>query len=130
LIEVRHDHLRIRNLTGYKTRLPPLIRKLWINRLKIVINLPITLGNQIQYLALHFPIFILDFSLVWRNVVLDYFGEGLLIALEFYDTNDILQAADHLFVLSLLSEIGCVFFQRIWCHKYPLGGHMNGFEQV
>ena len=101
LVEVRHDQLRTRNLTADVIRLQTRVYKLRIHRLEISINLKINLGHHIQHFALHFSELFLDIALIWRAVVLDYFGESILITLEFDHAKDILQACYHLFVLFL-----------------------------
>lgn len=95
LIEVRHDQLCTRNLTGDVIRLVTSIGELLIHRLEIGINLLIDLGHQMQHLTLHLPELFLDVPLVWRAIILYYFGEGVLVTLEFYYAYDALQAAEH-----------------------------------
>jgi hypothetical protein len=110
LIEVSHEHLSTRNLTGDVIRLLSCIGKLRIHRFKIGINLLIDLSNQIHNLALHLSELFLDVPLEWWGIVLDYFGESFLVALEFYNANDILQTANNLVMLFLLGIIGRKFF--------------------
>ena len=110
LIEVSDDHLRTRNLTGDVIRLLSSICKLRIHRFKIGINLLIDLGDQIQHLTLHLSELFIDVPLEWRGIVLDYFGESFLVALEFYHAYDILQTADNLVMLFLLRIICPKFF--------------------
>jgi len=110
LIQVSHDHLRTRNLTGDVIRLLSSIGKLRIHRFKIGINLLIDLSDQIQHLTLHLSELFLNVPLEWRGIVLDYFGESFLVALEFYNANNILQTADNLVMLFLLRIIGRKFF--------------------
>jgi hypothetical protein len=130
LIELRHDQLRTWNLTGDVVRLLPGIGKLLTHRLEVGINLQTNLFDQIRNMALYFSVLWLDVLLVCWGIVLDYFGESFLIALEFYQANYIFQAGEHLVMLFLLSKIAWKFFQGGWCHEYPLGGQMYGFEQV
>ena len=130
LIEVSHDHLRTRNLTGDVIRLLSSIGKLGIHRFEIGINLLIDLGDQIQHLTLHLSELFLNVPLEWRGIVLDYFGESFLVALEFYHTNDILQTADNLVMLFLLRIITRKFFEGGCSHECPLSGQMYGIKKV
>jgi hypothetical protein len=81
-------------------------------------------------LTLHLSELIIDVPLEWRGIVLDYFGESFLVALEFYHAYDIFQTADNLVMLFLLRIIGRKFFEGGCSHEYPQGGQMYGIEQV